>query len=418
MRKIPINRIKSPIALMAVVLGIIGIGYSMMLPSYAASGSLSLNPGSGSYNVGDTFNVDIVENGASATTVQAQVQFPSSLQFISDTTVAPLSFNPSGTDTASGGSVTITRSELGGSGSGTVTTLTFKVLSAGSATVSFAASPNSYILPSGCGSISCSVLTSAPSSTYTLTQPASPPPPSNNPPPAFGPSPVTAPAPTTGNTKNTSINVSTTGSGKGSSGTGSSTTQQSSSGGSSVTVPNNGSVAVTSPVSVQPSSVQMTGISKVQYYLGNKLVDTETKPPYKYNINTKALKNGTYTLVSKTIYADGVTKQATQHIVVRNASSNGSLFWVYALLAVIVIVFVWVMFLKRRLPGNPYLGLPPSGPSPLPPSPPVLPGPPTSPKPESSSSHIAHSAKEPPVKPLSHGVLGSTPGPGSVIGPS
>lgn len=325
--------------LIVVVLIVAVAGFTLIRSSYADSGSFALSPSSGSYNVGSTFNVTLQESGASATTVQAVINFSSSLHFDGDTTnsTAPFNTNLNGTDTASGNSVTINRTTLGGSGTGAVTTLTFTYTpqTAGSATVSFAASPNSYILPPGCTSAACSALTSTPSSaTYTFTVPSSggsggggggggttTPPPST-------PAPTPAPKPSTSNPKSTSVNVAP------------SSSSGSSSNAGGVTVPNNGSVAVNTPVSVEPSTVQPQGVTKVEYFLNGKLVDTETKPPYKYNINTTKLKNGTYKLVSKTYYDNGSVKQASQNLIVKDSALHASnLTWLYLLVIGLVVLF-------------------------------------------------------------------------------
>ena len=342
-----ITRTKLPLAVL--IIAVIAIaGFSSQHSSYAASGGLAFSPSSGSYNVGDTFNVAVQESGTAATTVQATVQFPSSLQFVSDTTVAPFSFNPNGNDTANNNSITITRSQLGGSSTGTVTTITFKVLSAGSAALSFAASPNSYILPPGVTSISGSALTIASSASFTLNTPSAPAP-APAPTPAPAPAPTPAPAPVTTNPKGTSINVAPKGSGSGSGSSGGGSTT------SAVTVPDNGSVAVSTPVTVEPTTIQSDGVKKIAYYLGGKLVDTETKPPYKYNINTAKLKNGSYNLVSKTYYTNGTTKEATQHLVVKNAAAHTkSSLWLYFLAIGLVILIVLGINFVGPSTGDPF----------------------------------------------------------------
>ena len=335
-----IGRIMTHAKLLLMVASIAVIGLSLEHLTYAASGSLTFSPSSGSYTVGNNFTVTVQENSGTdpANTVDAVVNFPASLQFVSDTTVAPFSFNPA-TDTASGNSVHITRAQLGTSSTGaqTVTTITFKVLSAGSAPVSFGA--GSDILSA---TDSSNLLTSSPGATYTLNAPSTPP-------PAPAPTPAPAPAPTPAGTSSGSSGGST----------GSSVSVKSSTGGSSgsaaggVTVPDNGSVAVNSPATVQPATVQPDGVSKVQYYLNGKLVDTETKSPYKYNIDTTKLKNGTYNLVSKTYYTNGTTKQATQHLIVKNAASHKSYSWIFLLVISLVILIVLGVNLIGPAAGNP-----------------------------------------------------------------
>ena len=336
-----------------------GAGFSLWHATYAATGSLTFSPSSASYNVGDTFTVAVQENSGTdpANTVDAVVKFPSSLQFVSDTTVAPFNFNPASTDTASGGSVTITRAQLGTSSTGaqTVTTITFKVLSAGSAAVSFNA--GSDILSANDGS---NLLVNSPGATYTLNTPVTPPPPPPPPPPP-SPSPTPAPAPGSGSSKGGSVSVTKTGSGSSGSSSG---------GAAPVNVPNNGSVSTNTPVTVQPATVQTDGVTKVEYYLGGKLVDTETKAPYKYNIDTSKLKNGTYNLVSKTYYDNGSVKQTTQHLVVKNTAEHTSnLTWLYLLIVgIILLLGLGVNFIGpaaggpfRRLFGGHFGGPSPAG---------------------------------------------------------
>jgi uncharacterized repeat protein (TIGR01451 family) len=325
------------LVLMVAAVAVVGISLEHL--TYAASGSLTFSPSSGSYSVGSTFTVAVQENSGPdpANTVDAVVTFPASLQFVSDTTVGPFSFNPVSSDTASGNSVHITRAQLGTSSTGaqTLTTITFKVVSAGSAAVGFGT--GSDILSA---TNSSNLLTNSPGATYTLSTPVNPPPP---------PSPTPTPAPTpaapasSGNSKGTSISVKGSGS------------AAASSGGSAVTVPNNGSVAVNTPVSVEPATIQSDGVTKVEYYLGGKLVDTETKPPYKFNINTAKLKNGSYNLASKTYYTNGTTKQATQHLIVRNAAARTkSSLWLYFLVIGVVILIVLGINFIGPSTGDPF----------------------------------------------------------------
>ena len=318
--------------LIIAVVVVAGVGLTHL--TFAATGSLTFTPSSGSFNVGDTFNVTLVENSGSdpADTIDAFVTFPTSLlQFVGDTTVAPFSLNPSGTDTASGGTVQITRAQLGTTSTGqqTVSVLSFKVLAAGSATVGFNAG-NSKIWANG-----SDVLTSSPSATFTLVAPAtgggttgggttgggST---------SGGGSVVPSSGTTTTTTNNTSVNVGT----KGTTG---------------VKVPNGGSVAVSSDVTVQPTTQQTEGVTKVEYYLGDKLVATETKAPYAYNIQTSTLKNGKYDLKTKTYYDNGTTKESTQHVEITKAASKTKINPVgISLIAIAAIVGAFLILHRPR----------------------------------------------------------------------
>jgi len=338
--KIRLNKLMLAAKVLLVITTVITTGVSLDHLTYAATGSLTFSPASGSYTVGNTFTVDVQENSGTdaVNTVDAYVTFPSNLlQFVSDTTVAPFNTNPVGSDTANGGNLTITRSQLGTSSKSgqTVTTITFKVLAAGTATVGFN-SGSSDILTAVVPATN--VLTSSPSASFTLSNPvtggggggssgggggttsgggstSS----------GSGAAPA-AKAPSTAS-KSTSVSVTP------------STSKSTPTGAGSVTVPDNGNVAVSKPVSVQPATVQTDGVKKVDYYLNNKLVDTETSSPYKYNIDTTKLKNGTYKLVSKTYYTNGTTKQATQHLVVNNVATHTST-WIYLLIVSVIILLI------------------------------------------------------------------------------
>lgn len=322
--------------LIVAVVALVGVGLTHL--TFAATGSLTFTPSSGSYNVGDTINVTLVENSGTdpADTIDAFVTFPASLlQFIGDTTVAPFSLNPSGTDTASGGSVQVTRAQLGTTSTGqqTVSVLSFKVLAAGSATVGFNAG-NSKIWANG-----SNVLTSSPSATFTLVAPATGGGTTGGGTTGGGTTgggttgggtTVPSTGTTTTTTNNTSVNVGT----KGTTG---------------VKVPNGGSVAVSSDVTVQPTTQQTEGVIKVEYYLGDKLVDTETKAPYAYNIATSTLKNGKYELKTKTYYENGTTKESTQHVEITKAASKTKLNPVgISLIAIAAIVGAFLILHRPR----------------------------------------------------------------------
>jgi hypothetical protein len=320
-----LRRYGSGLAAMAAVF-LIGVSFSHL--TYAASGSLSLNPSSGSATVGSTLSVTIHENSSSdaAVGVDAYVNYSSNLQFVSATTTAP--FNIAPPDSASGGTVEIVRGYAGGTpptGDQVVSVVTFNVLSAGTGTVSFNNGKSSLSPASGSGNL----LVTSSGGSYTLSAASSGGSGgSTGGTTTSGGSNATPAAPAASTAKGTSVSVtpSTT---KSSGSKTSSTTSA-----APVTVPNNGSVAVDTPISVQPATVQTDGVKKVEYFLAGKLVDTETKAPYKYNIDTSSLKNGSYKLVSKTYYSNGLTKQSSQNILVRN--TQGSRLWLYLLVAGLV----------------------------------------------------------------------------------
>ncbi len=381
-----------------IVLVVAVAGLSLSHITFAATGSLTFSPGSGSHNVGDTFTVTVIENSGtdSAVSVKAIVDYPASLlRFDGDTVVAPFTFNPASTDTASGGVISIQRASLSGTGytgAQTVSTMTFTVLAAGTATLSFENS--SVIADYNTGN---NVLVSKPSATYTLSVP----PPASPVISAFTATPssvssggtsvlawassnvvsggcsipstsvtagdpsgsLTTPALTSSTTytltcknsanvptsKAVTVSVTTpppggSGSGSGSSGSTKSTSVKV----GDVTVPNNGNVAVSTPVGVQPATIQTEGVSKVEYYLNGKLVDTETKPPFTYKVDTTKLDNGTYKLTSKTFFSNGSTKQTTQNLQVKNTAKKSNTAGIGLSLFILAAIIGGIILIQRH----------------------------------------------------------------------
>jgi len=312
------------------VVGVVAIGVLLTQLTFAANGSLTLSPSSGNANVGSNLVVTLHENSGSdeAIGVDAVINFPSSrLQFLSATTVAPFTVAPP--DSASGGTVQITRGSYSGqTGDKVVSVITFKVLSAGVAAVTFNSS-QSRISPAN-GSIN--LLTNSPGASFNLSQPSTPVP--STPPtttsPSTSPSPATSPTPV--NTKSSSVTITTK-----------------SNSGSSTTVPDNGSVAVSESVNVEPTTLQPEGVKKIEYYLDGELVATKDREPYKYAIDTTQLKNGTYNLESKTYYTNGSTKKATQKLLVNNASAKRSNVGVgYAMIGLLVVGAAFIVLMRKR----------------------------------------------------------------------
>lgn len=335
MKKFQIVRSVQAVVVIAVVATLMT---GLIRMTYAVSGSLTFTPSSGSGTVGSTLTITLHENSGTdaAIGVDTVINYPASLlSFVSASTVAPFSVGPP--DSTGSGTVQIVRGAYSGvTGDQVVSVLVFNVLAAGNATVSLG--PSSISSASG----NSNLLTASPSSTYSLTAPAtgggSPTPaPTPTPTPATPvPTPVAKPTTTTSGTgtpKSTTVTVTP-------------------SGGSAVAVPDNGAVAVNTPTTtVQPTTVQSEGVNKVEYYIGNKLVGTETKAPYSYNVSTGKLGNGTYDLVTKTYYANGTIKKSTQHIIVKNAAQKSAAVPVsFGLLAIVLLiggVGVMTLFLRR-----------------------------------------------------------------------
>jgi hypothetical protein len=200
--------------------------------------------------------------------------------------------------------------------------MTFQAQTAGTATVNFDGS-NSDIT----SSVDQSNLLTNSSSNASFTINAAPS--GGSTPPATGPGTGgTAPAaPPAGNkNKGSSINVNT-GNGNG------------------VTVPNGTTTQVSTPVNVQPTTVQTEGVKKIEYYLDSKLVATETKAPYTYHVDTTKLSDGAHTLVSKTYYTNGYTKSTTQNLFVTDGIKTSKTSPAWAIPPVVIVLLVVAAFL-------------------------------------------------------------------------
>ncbi len=139
--------------------------------------------------------------------------------------------------------------------------------------------------------------------------------------------------------------------------TGATTTTASSSGGTVTVHASSQPLTVsgdTNLVIAPPSSDnQGASLAKVEYYIDNKLVDTETTAPYTYKVNTKILQSGVHTLTSKAFYADGTSKSTTQTLTVKNtakktSNQTGAL---GVSLLLIAAIFVGLSIIQRRRGG-------------------------------------------------------------------
>jgi hypothetical protein len=121
-----------------------------------------------------------------------------------------------------------------------------------------------------------------------------------------------------------------------------------------VTAADNSSVSVTKPITIQPATTLESGVTKVEYYLNNKLIRTVTKPPYSFDFNPAQYINGSYELVSKTFYSNGTTKKSTQHLEVKNASAKrrASTWIIPAVIIATLAALTAALFTRRRLQSS------------------------------------------------------------------
>jgi fibronectin type 3 domain-containing protein len=114
-------------------------------------------------------------------------------------------------------------------------------------------------------------------------------------------------------------------------------------------------VTTTSPVTIEPATLQEQGVSQVAYYLNNKLQATVTTAPYAYRLNTTNMLNGQYTLTAKMLYSTGTSSTITQHLTLASAWSwtqTGLFFRHYLLTPIIIIIAllaIWVI--SRQVMG-------------------------------------------------------------------
>jgi Bacterial Ig domain len=327
----------------------------------ASSDKMYLSPSSGTHTVGSTFSVAIRENSNTdqVNTVEADLTYPTSkLQYIS-TSLSGTAFGITAVKTGGSGS---TSTQLGTMSSVTgdklVATVTFKVLASGSGSVTFASS--SQVLSSSTNS---NVLGSMTGGSYTLQ------------------------AASTGSSGSTSKPPASSGSGSSTKLTPSVTTSTPSSSSSTpttsiapkdnpkpVTVSGNSSIELNGQATVQttPSSSSAKNVTKVEYYLNNKLVATVTKPPYNYSVNTEGLRNGNYTLTSKTYYKNGKIASKDTALVVKNPLDWAQLklqlrhyVWVIIVAAIIIVDIVWTLLRRseKKWLGSNHTNIPAPGPT-------------------------------------------------------
>lgn len=311
----------------------------------ATSDYMYMSPASGSYKVGSTITITLRENSYTDTVnaAEADLSYPTSkLQFVSTTITGVSSFGIAAQNTGGSGSVTIAVGNYSAlSGDKVIAVVKFKVLATGSAAVTYKNS--SQVLSS---TTNTNVISSLQNGSYTLAASTSPtpPPPSPTPPP---PSPSPSPIGSTKHTTNTSKSSTPT------------TTIAPKNNPHPVTVPDNSNVELNQQATVQTTPTGSSDVTKVQYYLNNKLVATVTSAPYNYTVDTTDLRNGNYTLTTKTFYADGTDNVKNASLIVKNPFGWNQFrlqarhYFAFVVVAILLIgAGVWYLIQKR---GDRYL---------------------------------------------------------------
>jgi len=91
----------------------------------------------------------------------------------------------------------------------------------------------------------------------------------------------------------------------------------------SVTITNPADNATVSGTeTIKATATDNTAVSKVEFYVQNQLMSTDTTAPFEYNWDASGLANGTYTLAAKAYDPTGNSATDTQAVTVKNGDSE------------------------------------------------------------------------------------------------
>jgi len=327
------------IAASATVLAADGLG---LRPAGAqAANSLYLSPASGTYTTGANFTVAVrVNTSGDINAVGADMTYGPNLQYVSiDSNGSAFSIDAS--STGGNGLVSISRATITPvSGDQLVAKVTFKALSAGTGVVTMAGS--SQALSS---STNQNVLAARNGGSYSIMTPTTPVAPTS-----ATPTPLAPATPSAGTTRG-GTPTATTSLPK--------TTIATQGNPTTTPLPGDSTVELSEPATVETSAEGGREIAKVEYLLNGKVVSTDTAPPYAHNIDTKSMRNGTYSLTSKTYYVDGKTDTSKVSLVVNNPFGLKQLWlqlkhyaWLIIILLIIAGELVYLKFIRGRKPSG------------------------------------------------------------------
>lgn len=338
----------------------------------ATSNSLYIDPAGGNYTVGSNITVSIRENSNSdpVNAVQADLNYSASnLEFVS-IDGGTSDFGVDAAKSGGSGTVSIARGNTSAlTGDKLVAKVTFKVTGTGNGTIEVATS--SAVLSSVTNDNVASQLLGAAytlGNTPTTPPPTTPPPttpppttpppttpPPTTPPPARPPAtpppvrPATPPATSKPSTTTTTTKPATT-----TTSTTSATTIAPQGNSNPLPLTSGSEVELTDPAVIQTTTTTASSVKKVEYLLNGKLVATVTQPPFSYSVKTNNLRNGKYTLTTKTYYSNGKIETSNSSITVKNPLNFTQLMlqlrhyaWVLLLLALIAGGAIWFLFFKR-----------------------------------------------------------------------
>ena len=325
--------------------------------AFAASAGFSFTAAALNYTVGDTITVAVLENSGTQCTsgTRAEFTYPADLLRYESSCISGSKFEGPIDPVVGNGSVKLQqytiRKECGSSaptahgvvGEQLISNVTFTVLAAGSATLTFKDTSTAVSSTDNKTNVS----PGGTSKTFALAA-APTPPPNTNPAPGPAPAPAPSPAPAPGpasrpkpvaSTSVTPVDTATP-----------------------VALNNNDAIQLETPADISPLPVLPDGVSKVEYILDGKLAVTETKSPFVFRLDTTKLLNGNHTLVTKTFYSNGQIKLVSQTVIAKNKFGLTQLklrlqklAWLVILVALLAgaAIAAWLIH-RRGSGGNPY----------------------------------------------------------------
>lgn len=313
------------------------------------------------FNVGQTYTMEVRENSntTNVNAVQANIGYPTDIfQFVSiDDAGSAFSINAQ--KTAINGLIVIARGNTTPvKGDQLIARITLKAAAAtGSFTLDIkdysviaSSTTNKNISKENSG-ITGPVYAPTPTPPTSTPGPAGPPgppgpagPPGRTPPPAPIPTSYPIPAPSPGSAPNVSITPNPT-----------PTAPEP----QPTILPDESEIDVSEPSTIETTPSTDKTVQKVEYYINGKLVMTVNEPPYSYSVDTSNLRNGRYTLTTKTYYSDGKVDSVDAALIVKNPLSGGQLLlqlqhyaWLVIVIAIIIGVLVWLKFFKKKNGGG------------------------------------------------------------------
>jgi len=312
--------------------------------------SMFVDPVGGTYNVGDTVTVTIKENSNTdpINGVQADLKYSKdTLEFQSFDTGSS-AFSVEADKKAADGAITMTRGTIDPvTGEKEIVKVNFKAIAAGTATVEVA---TTSVLASSV-TANTNVLSRFEGSAYTIGTTTTPPPttpPPTTPPPTTPPvrPPVTPPVTPPVNKPITTTTISPTGNPN------------------PLPLTGGSEIELSDPAVIQTSTTGSSSIKKVEYWLNGKRVHIATQAPFSYSVDTTKLRNGRYTLLTKTFYSSGKIDSKTTTINVKNPLNFAQLMlqlrhyaWILVILALVAGGAIWFLFFKKQ-PDDEFSGDP------------------------------------------------------------